>query len=303
MKLGIIGGAGLLGSTTAFYAGMSGALTEIKLVDVKENMVMSHVMDMDQALSTLSPTRVVKANYPDLGDCDIILITASLPERNVSNRNEYLQGNLALVRDICENIKRFCKDKIVINATNPIDVFNYVVWKLLLWPKEKILGFSINDSVRFRWAVANVKNVPIASVSAICVGEHGEGQVPLFSDVQIDGMPAALTVVEQASVNSAVSNWFKEYQALNSGRTSGWTSALGLGKMITAIAKDSREVIPCSVILDGKYGQSDVSIGVPVTLGRNGVGHINTFSMSESEQDNFCQAAEKIRGLVASIGF
>ena len=303
MKLGIVGGGGLLGSTTAFYAGLSGVLSEIKLLDVKENMVMSHAMDMDQALSTLSPTRVVKANYEELADCEIVLITASLPERTVKNRNEFLQDNLSLIKDVCENIKKYCKAPIVINATNPIDVFNYVVWKRLGLPREKMLGFCINDSVRLRWSIAKHLNIPTAGVEAICIGEHGESQVPLFSGVRIDQKPYALSEDSKIAVMGEIGRWFKNYQALESGRTSGWTSALGLGKMIGAIARENAEVIPCSAILDGEYGQKDVSIGVPVLLGRGGVREICTVPMSAHEKEKFAQSADKIRGILSQVAF
>lgn len=302
MRLGVIGAAGLLGSTTAFYAGLTGAVSEIKLIDVKENVVQSHVMDMDQALSALSRTRVSKASYSDLADCDIILITASLPERSVGNRNEYLQGNLSLMRDICGQIKANCSDKIIVCATNPVDVFNFAAWKLLGWPREKMIGFCLNDSVRFRWAIANIRNVPASEVDALCVGEHGDAQVPLFSQVSIGGQRASLSDDEKTAVGDILRNWFGAYQALQSGRTTGWTSALSLGRMIAAIASGSGECLPVSAILDGEYGQSHVSVGVPVQLGRNGIEAIHAIAMSDHEEKQFAHASNKIRSMIDSIG-
>ena len=110
MKLGVIGGAGLLGSTSAYLAGMKGYLDEIKLVDIKENLAKCHVMDMGQAFAAFSKTKVSYAEYKDLGDCDIILISASIPERKVSDRMEYLRDNMKIVKPICEQIKANCKE-------------------------------------------------------------------------------------------------------------------------------------------------------------------------------------------------
>ena len=305
MKLGIIGGAGLLGSTTAFYAGVSGHLEEIKLLDIKDNMVMSHVMDMDQAVSTLSATKISKAAYSDLGDCDIVLISASLPERNVANRNEYLKGNLGLIVDICDNLKKHTdmRDKIVINASNPVDVFNYVVWKLLGTKREKTLGFCLNDSVRFTWAIGKTLGRPYAAIDACCIGEHGEGQVPLFSQVKVDGKTRSFPPEERETIRKTVATWFTEYQALQSGRTSGWTSAVGLARMINAVASNSGEVMSCSMVLDGEFGQRELSIGVPVSLGSAGCGEFLLPPIDDAEKAGFAAAADKIRSLIHSIGF
>lgn len=303
MKLGVIGGAGLLGSTTAFYAGTQGIFSEIKLLDVKENVLRSHVMDMDQALLPLSDTRVTFADYSDLGDCDIILIAASLPERAVDNRNEYLQGNLKLVRTICENLKQYAKDKIIINTTNPIDVFNYAVWKLLDFPREKMIGFCINDTLRLKWALSKVRNVPYSDIDAIVLGEHGDGQVPVLSGVKIGGSPANLTADEIEKADTTIGNWFREYQALDSKRTTGWTSAINITKIMRCIVEESDEVLNCSAILDGQFGQKDVSIGVPVKLNKNGIASIESIDLADTEKAKFDKTSDHLRELIASIGF
>ena len=156
-RLGIVGGAGLLGSTTAFCVAQTGVFDEIILLDIKENMVMSHVMDMGQAMCPISKTKLLKGDYEDLAECDVVLVTASLPERKVANRNEFLQDNLGIVTPICEKLKTFCKkDCVLINATNPVDVFTYVYWKLLGWDRHQVLGFCANDTLRLKWATAQV---------------------------------------------------------------------------------------------------------------------------------------------------
>ena len=132
MKLGVIGGAGLLGSTSAFLAGMKGYLEEIKLVDIKENLVKNHVMDMGQAVYSASKTKISFGSNSDLADCGIILITASIPERRVEDRMEYLRDNMKIVKPICEQIKANCSEAVIINATNPVDIFNYVIYKIFI---------------------------------------------------------------------------------------------------------------------------------------------------------------------------
>lgn len=303
MKLAVIGGAGLLGSTTAFYAGSLDCLSEIKLVDLNENMLMSHVMDMDQALSPISDTRISRATYEDINDCDIILFTASLPERNVSSRNEYLEGNLGIVESVCKEISRLEPNKIIINATNPIDVFNYVIYKLLKYDRSKIIGFSINDSIRLKWATAKVLGKESRRFEAICLGEHGDSQVPLFDRIKYDGERVSLSKEEEKLVLNEISSWFSRYQALKSGRTSGWTSAVGLATLIEAIARDSKVTIPCSAILDGEYGLNNVSAGVPVKLGKNGIEEIVQLKLTDEQTLLFEKSSDKIKSLIESINY
>lgn len=304
MKLGVIGGAGLLGATTAFYAGTKNILDEIKLVDVKKNMAASHAMDMGQALLSISKTRVIQADYSELTDCGIILITASLPERNVADRNEYLTGNLGVITPVCEALKRYCsQDTVVINASNPVDVFNYITWKILGWERNKFIGFTLNDSLRLKWAVSLVTGKDVRKIQACCVGEHGDGQVRLYEQMTYEGRPLKLTEEEKQKIEEKTAGWFSEYQALNSGRTTGWTSAVSLTALIEAVACDSHAVLPGSAVLEGEYGYCDVSLGMPLCLGKEGICSIVDPELTEEQKQKLDAAAGKIRGLIGNAGF
>lgn len=301
MKLGIIGGAGLLGSTTAFVAGIKNVLEEIKLVDINKSVLGSHVMDMGQALLPISKTKIVKAEYIDLYDCDIILITASLPERKVDNRNEYLQGNLDIIKPICENLKTYNKEATVITCTNPIDVFNYVNWKLLGWNKNRLLGFNLNDTLRMKWAISNVTGKEYEKLDGYCIGEHGDGQVRLFDQMTYDGKAMQLTEDDTNKATRLTADWFREYQELDSKRTTGWTSAVNLANIIEAIATDSGKVIPCSTILTGEYGYDGISMGMPVSLGKDGVISINLPELTQAQKKQLNNTADSIKSIINSI--
>lgn len=303
MKLGIIGGAGLLGATTAFFVGTKNIVEEIKLIDLNENLAMSHAMDMQQALKPMSKTKITKSDFEDLGDCDIILITASLPERNVKNRNEYLSGNVGIITPICKAIKQYCSDAIIISATNPVDVFNYVIWKLIEWNSNKFIGFSSNDTLRLKWATEIITGKEFSEIDAICVGEHGDGQVRLYSQMKYNGQPMNLVEGEKNKIEDLTANWFKEYQGLNSGRTSGWTSAVNLTYIIEAIVKDSGEIIPCSTILNGELGYQCLSLSMPVVLGKEGIKEIKVPNLIEQEKLTLDKTVNKISDLIRSINF
>ncbi len=297
MKVGIIGGAGTLGSNIAFYTALKNLADEIVLVDIKENVAKAIAMDMGQAISEINETEISSGSWDALRGCGIVVNTASMPERSVKSRLEYLENNLSIIKNVAEQIKKYCPKAIVINATNPIDIFNYILHKLTGMPAKQFIGFSGNDTIRLKWAVAKVKGVSTYDVDALVLGEHGDEQVPLFSNIKAKGMPVELTPDEKAMADEMIRNWFLSYQSLDSGRTTGFTSAIGVVRLIEAIVRNTGEILPGSAILTGQYGISDVSVGVPITLGPDGIEMINELQLAQEEIDALKAASEKIRGL------
>lgn len=180
MKLGIIGGAGLLGSTTAFAVAQRNLVDEIVLIDIKENLAKTHVMDMEQAISEHNQTSITYGSWDALTGCDIVIMTASMPERKVSSRIEFLADNLKIVQTVAGYIAQYCLGAVFINATNPVDPFGYIFHNLSGMSRQQIVGFSRNDTLRLRWAIAKVLHVPTTDVQAMVIGEHGEAQVPVI---------------------------------------------------------------------------------------------------------------------------
>jgi len=301
LKLAIIGATGLLGSTTAFLAAKLNVLDEIKLIARNQNLLMNHILDMEHALMPFSKTKVTAGDYSDLSDCDIILITASAPERQVETRDEYLKDNLYVMQSICKEIKPYYNDSIIITATNPIDVFNYYIWKTLDCDKNKALGFSSNDSLRIRWAVSKVTGKPFEELTGFCIGEHGVGQIPLTKQILWNNEPLHLSNEEEEKITKEVKTWFGKFQSLNVGRTSGWTSAVMLTEMIESIVLDLNKTIECSIALNGELGYNNVSIGLPVKLGRNGVTCIDVPNLNEAQSSILKEVVNKIQTQINQI--
>jgi malate/lactate dehydrogenase len=302
MKLGIIGGGGQLGAGTAFYTGLENIVGEITLVDLNANLAKSHALDLSQALRPVSDTKVLSGGYADLAGSDILLLTAAVPERSAGSRNDYLKANAAIVRGVCAEVKKYCDPCVFITATNPIDVCSFIAYKALCWDRKKFIGFSYNDTLRFRWALSNLLGVPYSGINALCVGEHGEGQVPLFSSIEADGEKRVLEGDGEAEIKRMLDSWFADYQKLNSGRSPGWTSAMGLTTVIRAIVSGGDTVIPCSAVLDGEYGRHGLSIGVPCLLNKGGVRRIVEYPLNETESKAFFSSCGKIQGLLETDG-
>lgn len=299
MNLAVIGGAGLLGSTTAFYAGTQNLFQEIKLIDVNLNLAASHAMDLSQALPPLSNTKVSVGDYGDLSGCQVILFAASKPERVVSSRSEYLRENLAIVDNACNQIKAHSKDAVVVTATNPADVFNYLMWERLGCDRSRVLGFCANDSLRFLLAVSEVTGIPFHKLDGCCIGEHVDDLIYLFSTLRVDGAPLVLTETQQQAVLEIPNAWLPAYQALQCSRTAGWTSSVMLTRILRAIAMDRGEIIPCSTVLDGELGLSGVSVGLPVRVGAAGVTELCPPELTPAEQVRLEKIARHLKAMIA----
>ena len=311
MKLGIIGGAGLLGATTAFHVAACGLMSEITLYDVKENLAKSHAMDIEQAVCECSETKLRCGALDELGDCDIILNTAGVPERAVSSRDEFLSGNIEILRELAARIRSWGTSPVIVSATNPIDVLNYKFFEMSGLPAERFVGFCRNDTQRFKWAVAAETGIPAQQLDALVIGEHGDGQVPIFGSLKHIDADTALNLgdTQKTSILNRVKTWFGDYQSLDSGRSSGWTSGMGLQRIISMIVVDdifagsdfnSNDICSCSVIPSGQYGLHGLSIGLPVRLGHCGVREIVELDLTDDENTALQAAAEKIQSAIKS---
>ena len=291
MKLTVIGAGGSVGGPAAFYAGVQRLVDEIVLLDVRHNVAEQHAIDLGTAVAALD-VKVKAGAYEDLAGSDVVINAAGVPQGLISDRMELLAKNLPLVSDIAHNIKRYCPEAFVITATNPIDPLNYAAWRAGGFDRRKVVGYSVNDSARFRQMVAHKKGVAVSRVQATVIGEHGSSQVYLFSSVRIDGRPVLFTEEEKASIRAEIPGILKRLEELQAGRTAGWTSAMGLTALARAVLQNTGEVMPCSVVLDGEYGRKDLSISVPVRLGREGVREIQELEMTADERKGFERSAD-----------
>jgi malate dehydrogenase len=290
MKVSIIGAAGSVGAPVAFYIAASGLAEKIVMIDARSNFVQQHAMDISTAVSALDVS-VKHGDYEELAGSDIIINAAGVPQGLIADRMEMLPMNIPLVRDIALEIKRHCPAAIVVTATNPVDPLNYATWRVGGFDRRQVIGYSVNDSFRFRELVAQAKGVRVSRVQATVIGEHGSSQVPLFSSVRIDGRLTPFAESEKQSIRAVIPGILKRYEELQTGRTAGWTSAVGLAAITSAILQNTGDIFPCSVILDGEYGQRELSMSVPVALSREGVREIIECDLAPDEQEGLKQTA------------
>jgi malate dehydrogenase len=293
MKVVIKGGAGGVGSSAAFNLLLSGVSCDVVLVDSRPDMITSHVMDLEQTLTLGAGRSVRGGDNSDLIDADVVVVCASAPLRLNNSRLEFLFENAPIIEEVCDHLSRAGRDwpGALIIVTNPVDPLCALAQRRTGIDRRRVIGYTINDCLRLRTGIGKVLDVAPASIDAWVIGEHGDCCVPLFSRVKVNGVPVALSAEQQNEAEEFLRSWYPRHVALNSGRSSTWTSGLGVARMVASIAQDRKELMPASIVLAGEYGIEGVSLSVPVTLGRQGVDMIHEWSLTPKEQEGLRFAA------------
>lgn len=293
MKVVIIGGSGGVGSSAAFNLLALGLGLEVVIVDRSPAMVTSHVMDLEQVLHLTGGGQIRGGGVEEAADADVVVVTAAVPLRLNTSRAVFLNDNASIVRSVFDAVPPDWGG-VVLMVTNPVDPLCTWLHRNVTMERGRLLGYTLNDSLRLRTGIADALRTDPHAVSAWVLGEHGDGCFPLWGRVHVDGKPVRLTTDQSATAESFLRSWYVRHVALDSGRTSTWTSGLGIAQMVGAIATDAQSLWPASVLLEGEYGLHGTSLSVPVTLGRGGATTIHEWPLEPSEQAALCEAAEVI---------
>ncbi|SDH16417.1 malate dehydrogenase (NAD) [Alteribacillus persepolensis] len=296
-KVTIIGGAGTLGSACAFQLAAHPAIDEIGLIDVNKNLLDNHVMDLQNAYPH---KEIYRGDNQNLENTDIVLITAGIPNRNnVQSRQEFLDGNIQLFREFGTSIKKYAPEALIITASNPVDVLNYYLHEAFHFSRRQLIGYTLNDSFRFEWAIRRVLSFSRHDyIEASVLGEHGDAQVPVFSRVKRNNEPFSVDAFDQQKIRQMLQTWFQDFNQLNVNRTTGWTTAYGIGVLVDKLLQDNGQDTIASSVLQGEYGVSHVSLGVPVTVNKQGIQQVHEWMLSSEEAERFQRAKDAVASLI-----
>jgi malate/lactate dehydrogenase len=301
VKVVIVGGGGGTGSSTAFNLLLQQQAVEVVMLDAREAMVTSHVMDFEQVLE-LAPGATVRAgDADDVATADVLVVTAAAPLTVNTSRLVYLEDNARILESIARLIPPSWAGVAVI-VTNPVDAL--VTWfqRRTGLDRRRVVGYTINDSLRLRTGLARELGLPAGAVEAWAIGEHGDAFVPLLDRVTVGGSPRVPTEAEAAAALGFVRTWYVRHVALDSGRSSTWTTGLGVSRMVRAILDGDGGMWPASVVLDGEYGLRSVAVSVPVLLGRGGAESIVELELTADQREALHAAAALVRDLSDGIG-
>lgn len=296
MKVVIIGGAGGVGSTAAFHLLCTHRRYEIVLADARPGMTLSHIMDLENVPALSGSRSVVRPGTAEEAlDADIVVLSAAVPLRLNTDRAVFLAENARIVGECLAPLRDSGFRGVVLLLTNPVNHLLTWVHRHGFVPRERLIGYTFNDTLRFRTGIARVLGVPPPAVDAWVLGEHGDGQVPVFSRVTVDGSPVRLTALQRTDVLEYTDTWYAKHVALDSGRTSTWSSGLGTARLVEAVASGADALVPAAVVLEGEYGVAGVGLGVPVLLGPDGVREVARWELDPKEAEGMRRAAAGVR--------
>ena len=299
MKVTILGGAGGVGASTAFNLLLTQEAHEVVVVDSRPEMITSHVMDFDQVLELAPGGSVRGGNTDDVTDADVVVLLSATPLTPGTPRVEYLAGNAGIADGLADRLDASWPGVLLV-ATNPVDPLVTRLHHRTGLDRRRIVGYTINDSLRYRTGLARALGVPPGSVEAWVIGEHGDLSVPLRDRVSVDGTPMRPTDEQMSAAVEYLRTWYPIHVALDSGRSSTWTSGVGVSRMVRALEGEGA-LWPASVVLEGEYGLDGVAVTVPVTLGRGGVHEIHEWEIEPGELEALHRSAAFVREAVASI--
>ncbi|WP_276089975.1 malate dehydrogenase [Pedobacter sp. JY14-1] len=302
MKITIVG-AGAVGATCADNIARKELAEELILLDIKEGFAEGKSIDMMQTAALLgfdSKIRGVTNDYAATAGSQVVVITSGLPRKPGMTREELIGTNANIVKGVTENILKYSPETIIIVVSNPMDTMNYLTLKTSGLPKNRILGMGgALDSARFKYYLSLELGCSPADLNAVVIGGHGDTtMVPLIQHATWNSVPVTqlLTPEQQEKVVKATMVGGATLTGLIG--TSAWYApGAGSAAMVESIVRDEKKLISSGVYLDGEYGQQDISLVVPVIIGKNGVEKIIDLKLSEEEQAAFNKSADAVRNM------
>jgi len=297
MKVFITGGAGLVGSTTAFCLATRELADEVVLQDLNENAVASHAMDMAQCTFVTSKTRVTSGGWEAAAGADVVIVAAGLPALEATHDAcRDVNAMKPLIRSVADGVNRYCPEAVVLSLTNPLDTFLYALYDACGLPARQFIAMSVNDSLRFRYGVAMHLGLDPAEVDAFVVGEHSPAKVQLFSTVKVRGEKRIFPAEEQAQILKETNAWWQKFLDVSGARTASWTTGCSAALTLEHLAGKRTGPICCSCILE-----DGLAMGWPVTLDRTGVVRREELALTDAEAASVAAAKRGAKASIAKV--
>ena len=303
----VVVGAGNVGASVAQYL-LEERIADVVLVDVVPDMPQGKALDLLEAGPPRGyACRIVGTNdYEDMSGAEIVVITAGLARKPGMSREDLLQKNAGIVRDVVQNIVKHCPEAFVLVVSNPLDVMTYHALKVSGFPKQRLFGQAgVLDASRFKTFVALELGVASTDVQAMVLGGHGDTMVPLPRYTSVSGIPLS-ELMSDSAIQALVERTRKgggEIVSLLKTGSAYYAPAASAVDMVRAVLGDAKRLVPASTLLEGEYGLEDICIGVPVRLGSAGVESIIELELSEDEHAALARSAETYRDQLKILGY
>lgn len=297
-------GSGKVGGDAALFSALKRLDDQILLLDVAEGLPQGEAMDINHMLSEQGIDVEVKGsnNFEDMKGSKIVVVVAGSGRKPGMTRMDLLKINATIVKSVVENIKKYANDSMIIPVTNPLDPMAYITYKVSGFDKSRVFGMGgMLDLSRFRQFIHEATGHSRDSIRALVIGEHGENMLPLPRFSSVSGIPLSSFLPKQ-KLDELVQNT-KQVAARVIELKGATVHAPGnaISAMIEAVVRDRKQVIPVATYLDGEYGHSDVTIGVPAVIGKKGVEKIIELDLNTEEKQLFDAGIQNVKSAISGI--
>lgn len=302
MKVTIVG-AGNVGATCADAISYRSIASEVVLLDIKEGFAEGKALDIMQcATNTGFNTKVsgVTNDYSKTANSDVVVVTSGIPRKPGMTREELIGINAGIVKTVVENVLQHSPNAIIVIVSNPMDTMTYLALKATGLPKNRIIGMGgALDSSRFRTYLSKALDKPANDISAMVIGGHGDTtMIPLTRLASYNGIPVSQFLSEDELAKVAADTMVGGATLTALLGTSAWYApGASVAYLVDSILNDQKKMIACSVLCEGEYGQTDICMGVPCIIGKNGIEQIIDINLNDSEKALFVKSADAVRGM------
>ena len=294
-------GAGQIGGTLAHLISIK-ELADVVLFDVAEGVAKGKALDIAQSTSVdgFNINLTGTNNYNDTKNSDVIIITAGVPRKPGMSRDDLLETNLKIIKQVSEGIKKTSPNAFVICITNPLDVIVMALQKYSGFPKNKVVGMAgILDSSRFKYFLSQELKVPTKSINTLVLGGHGDTMVPMHQHTTVNGKPLK-EMIDEKKLNSIIERTRKGgaeiIKFLQKGSAFYAPAAAGV-EMAESYIKNLKKTLPCAAYLNGEYSVKNLYLGVPVIIGDKGVEKVVELPLDKTEKENFDLSIKAVKEL------
>jgi malate dehydrogenase len=297
-------GSGKVGGDAALFSALKQLDDQILLLDVVEGLPQGEAMDINHMLSEQGIDVEVKGsnNFADMKGSSIVVVVAGSGRKPGMTRMDLLKINSSIVKGVVENIKKFADDSIIIPVTNPLDPMAYITYKVSGFDRRRVFGMGgMLDLSRFKQFIHEATGYSRDSIRALVIGEHGENMLPLPRFSSVSGIPLS-SFLPKEKLDELVQNT-KQVAAKIIELKGATVHAPGnaISAMVESVVRDRKQVIPVSTYLDGEYGHSDVTLGVPAVIGKRGVEKIIELDLNVEEKHAFDMGVLSVKSAISSI--
>ena len=305
-KIALIGG-GQIGGTLAHLAGLK-ELGDIVIFDIVDGIPQGKALDLAESSPVSGFDAALKGtkSYAAIRGADVVIVTAGVPRKPGMSRDDLIEINLKVMRQVGEGIKKYAPKAFVICITNPLDAMVWALQKFSGLPKNKVVGMAgVLDAARFRYFLAEEFNVSVRDVTAFVLGGHGDTMVPSVRYSTVAGIPLPDLVKMKWTTQKRIDEIVQrtrdggaEIVALLKTGSAFYAPAASAIEMAEAYLKDQKRVLPCAAHLNGEYGQKNIYVGVPVVIGEKGVERVVEIKLDAGERAGFRKSVKAVQGLL-----